>query len=79
MDYYKRLSTRPEHGFRTPNTHQRKAASRGGYRTKLQKDPVICRSALGIYEYVDSYEKDEGFLKRMQSAVKLRRKNSTKV
>ena len=79
MDYYKRLSTRPEHGFRTPNTHQRKAASRGGYRTKLQKDPVICRSALGIYEYVDSYEKDEGFLKRMQSAVKQRRKCSTKV
>lgn len=79
MDYYKRLSTRPERGFRTPNTHQRKAASRGGYRTKLQKDPVISRSALGVYQYVDSYERDEGFLKRMQSAVKLRTKHSAKV
>lgn len=78
MDYYKRLSTRPERGFRTPNTHQRKAASRGGYRTKLQKDPVISRSALGIYEYVDSYEKDERFLKRLQSAVKLRPKHCDK-
>ena len=78
MDYYKRLNTRPDRGFRTPNTHQRRAASKGGYRTKLQKDPVISRSALGLYVYVDCYDKDEGFLKKMQSAVRVRRKNRTK-
>lgn len=73
MEYYRRLSTRPEHGSRTPATHQKRVASRGGYRTKLQKDPVLRRSALGRYEYKDCYDLDEVYLRKMHRAVNARR------
>ena len=73
MEYYRRLSTRPDHGIRTPATHQKRVASRGGYRTKLQKDPVLSRSALGRYEYKDCYDRDEVYLRKMHRAVNARK------
>ena len=74
MEYFKRLSTRPARSIRTPNTNQKRVASRSGYRTKLQKDPVLRRSPLGLYEYCDCYEVDEVFMRKMYRAVNDRRK-----
>lgn len=65
MDYFTLLSKRPGNGRRTPHTHQKRAASKGGYRTKLQKDPILQRSPLGVYRYADCYERDEPFLRKM--------------
>lgn len=73
MDYYRRLSVRPKHAIRTPATHQKRVASRSGYRTKLQKDPVLRRSALGHYEYKDCYDLDEVFMRKMHRALSSRK------
>jgi len=72
MDYFHLLSLRPDTGRRTPHTHQRRAASKAGYRTKLQKDPVLQRSPFGAYSYADCYELDEPFLRKMFQSVSSR-------
>mmetsp|Transcript_9873 Transcript_9873/g.19568 ORF Transcript_9873/g.19568 Transcript_9873/m.19568 type:complete len:227 (+) Transcript_9873:1412-2092(+) len=44
-------------------------ASRGGYRTKLQKDPVIVRTTYGQYVYADTYERDASFLNKTRNTI----------
>lgn len=72
MDYFHLLNSRPDTGRRTPHTHQKRAASKAGYRTKLQKDPVLQRSPFGAYSYADCYELDEPFLRKMFQSVSSR-------
>lgn len=72
MDYFHLFSSKPDIGRRTPHTNQRRAASKAGYRTKLQKDPVLQRSPLGAYSYADCYELDEPFLRKMFRSVSSR-------
>lgn len=50
--------TRSNEGLRTRSSMHRQAASRQGYRTKLQKDPAITKNSFGTYAYVDCYVKD---------------------
>lgn len=46
-----------------------RTASRGGYRTKFQKDPVIVKSTYGQYAYADTYARDSNFLNKTRSTL----------
>jgi hypothetical protein len=59
MNYYYKLSARSGKTKPTPYNHQKRAASRSGYRTKLQRDPMLRQGPLGYYQYDDAYKTDQ--------------------
>jgi hypothetical protein len=48
---------------------QTRPASREGYRTKFQRDPVIVRTSYGQYVYADTYQRDSSFLYKTRNTL----------
>jgi hypothetical protein len=48
---------------------QTRPASREGYRTKFQKDPVIVKTDYGQYVYADTYQRDSSFLNKTRNTL----------
>jgi hypothetical protein len=72
MNYYYQFSARSRKTKATPYNLQQKTASNCGYRTKLQRDPMLMQGQLGYYQYDYAYKTDQRVKvsRRMRSGKK---------